>query len=108
LAVLFLLGLQSTLFGPLKYGILPQVLSTTELTGGNGLVESATMVSILLGTLVGTALVGIPGDGLMFISMVAVGTALIGWIAALAMPSTPAGRTGPRSTGTRSAKPGAV
>lgn len=90
LAVLFLLGLQATLFGPLKYGILPQVLSEAELTGGNGLVESATMVSILLGTLVGTALVGIPGDGLVFISMVAVGTALIGWIAALAMPSTPA------------------
>jgi len=90
LAVLFLLGLQSTLFGPLKYGILPQVLSDEELTGGNGLVESATMVSILLGTLVGTALVGIPGDGLIFISMVGVGVALIGWIAALAMPATAA------------------
>ncbi len=90
LAVLFLLGLQATLFGPLKYGILPQVLSEAELTGGNGLVESATMVAILLGTLVGTALVGIPGDGLVLISVVAVGTALIGWIAALAMPSTAA------------------
>jgi len=90
LSVLFLLGLQSTLFGPLKYGILPQVLSDEELTGGNGLVESATMVSILLGTLVGTALVGIPDDGLIFISMVGVGVALIGWFAALAMPATPA------------------
>ena len=90
LSVLFLLGLQSTLFGPLKYGILPQVLSDEELTGGNGLVESATMVSILLGTLVGTALVGIPGDGLIFISMAGLGVALAGWFAALAMPATPA------------------
>ena len=87
LAVLFLLGLQSTLFGPLKYGILPQVLNDEELTGGNGLVESATMVSILLGTLVGTALVSIPGDGLIFISMVGLGIALIGWFAAMAMPA---------------------
>ena len=89
LAVLFLLGLQSTLFGPLKYGILPQVLNDEELTGGNGLVESATMVSILLGTLVGTALVSIPGDGLIFISMLGLGIALIGWFAALAMPANP-------------------
>ncbi|GMU43633.1 MAG: MFS transporter [Xanthomonadales bacterium] len=90
LGVLFLLGLQASLFGPLKYGILPQVLSEAELTGGNGLVESATMVSILLGTLLGTTLAGIAGDGLVFLSMVGVGTALVGWFAALAMPPSPA------------------
>jgi 1-acyl-sn-glycerol-3-phosphate acyltransferase len=90
LAVLFLLGLQSTLFGPLKYGILPQVLKDEELTGGNGLIESATMVSILLGTLLGTALVGIPGDGLVFISMAGLGVAMIGWLCAMAMPATAA------------------
>ncbi len=88
LGVLFFLGLQSTLFGPLKYGILPQVLKDDELTGGNGLVESATMVSILLGTLVGTSLVAIPDGGLLLTSIVVLTVALIGWIAALAMPST--------------------
>ena len=89
LAVVFLIGLQSTLFGPLKYGILPQVLRDEELTGGNGLVESATMVSILLGTLAGTAMVAIPEVGLMLTATVVVGVAIIGWVAALAMPPVP-------------------
>jgi len=86
LAVVFLIGLQSTLFGPLKYGILPQVLRDEELTGGNGLVESATMISILLGTLAGTAMVGLPNIGLMMIASVVIGIALPGWAAAFAMP----------------------
>ena len=89
LAVVFLIGLQSTLFGPLKYGILPQVLRDEELTGGNGLVESATMVSILLGTLAGTAMVAIPEVGLVLTAAVVGGVAIIGWVAALAMPPVP-------------------
>lgn len=90
LAVLFMLGLQATLFGPLKYAILPQVLKDEELTGGNGLIESATMVSILLGTIVGTTLVALPAGGLQLISAVGLGIAVIGWLAALAMPRLPA------------------
>ncbi len=89
LAVVFLIGLQSTLFGPLKYAILPQVLRDEELTGGNGLVESATMVAILLGTLLGTSLVAIPDSGLWLVSAVVVGVAVLGWVTALAMPSVP-------------------
>ena len=52
--VLFLMGIQSTFFGPIKYGILPQHLSQKELVGGNGLVELGTFLAILLGTIVGT------------------------------------------------------
>jgi 1-acyl-sn-glycerol-3-phosphate acyltransferase len=89
LVVVFLIGLQSTLFGPLKYAILPQVLRDEELTGGNGLVESATMVSILLGTLTGTTLVAIPGSGLWMVSAVVVAVAVIGWLTAVAMPAVP-------------------
>ncbi len=87
LIVLFLLGLQSTLFGPLKYGILPQVLDGEELTGGNGLVESATMVAILLGTLLGTWLVGLPSSGLLLISATGLAVAIVGWLASLWMPA---------------------
>lgn len=90
LAVLFMLGLQATLFGPLKYAILPQVLNDEELTGGNGLIESATMVSILLGTIAGTTMVGLPTLGLELISGVGLIIAIIGWLAALAMPKLPA------------------
>src|SRR5690606_22992491 len=53
LAALFGTGLQSTLFGPVKYSILPSVLKPEELTGGNGLVEMGTSISILLGMIFG-------------------------------------------------------
>ena len=53
LVALFLTGAQSTLFGPVKYSILPAVLRPEELTGGNGLVEMGTSVSILVGMIAG-------------------------------------------------------
>jgi 1-acyl-sn-glycerol-3-phosphate acyltransferase len=53
LVALFLTGVQSTLFGPVKYSILPVVLRPEELTGGNGLVEMGTSVSILVGMIAG-------------------------------------------------------
>ena len=58
LAALFLLGLHSTLFGPVKYAILPQHLRESELVGGNALVEAGTFVAILIGTLAGGLLAG--------------------------------------------------
>ncbi len=61
LAALFLTGVQSTLFGPVKYSILPSVLKPEELTGGNGLVEMGTSVSILLGMIVGGLVFAIAG-----------------------------------------------
>jgi 1-acyl-sn-glycerol-3-phosphate acyltransferase len=61
LAALFLLGLHSTLFGPVKYAILPQHLCEEELVGGNALVESGTFVAILVGTLAGGLLAGVGG-----------------------------------------------
>ena len=53
LAALFLGGVQSALFGPVKYAILPQQLKETELVGGNGLIETGTSVAILLGMVLG-------------------------------------------------------
>ncbi|MCP2848846.1 hypothetical protein NK942_24115, partial [Salmonella enterica subsp. enterica serovar Typhimurium] len=53
LVALFLTGVQSTLFGPVKYSILPSVLKPEELTGGNGLVEMGTSISILIGMIAG-------------------------------------------------------
>jgi len=51
LTTVFFMGLQSTFFGPLKYSILPQHVAPNELTKANGLVESATFVAILIGTI---------------------------------------------------------
>ncbi len=63
LFTLFLMGTHSAFFGPLKYGILPQHLPTAELTGGNGLVQMATFLAILLGTMFGGLVIAIPGSG---------------------------------------------
>ena len=60
---LALLGVHSTLFGPVKYAILPQHLKPEELIGGNGLVEMGTFVAILLGTIAGGLVVAIEGGG---------------------------------------------
>ncbi|HJV92771.1 MAG TPA: MFS transporter, partial [Azonexus sp.] len=58
MGALFLLGLHSTLFGPVKYAIIPQHLHTDELVGGNALIEAGTFVAILIGTLAGGLLAG--------------------------------------------------
>ncbi|MEZ5787933.1 MAG: acyl-[ACP]--phospholipid O-acyltransferase [Xanthobacteraceae bacterium] len=50
---LFLFGVVAALFGPIKYGILPDHLSTEELPAGNAIIEGATFIAILLGTVVG-------------------------------------------------------
>lgn len=58
LGLLFLLGTQSAFFAPLKYSILPQHLDRSEIVGGNGVVQMGTFVAILLGSIIGTQLVG--------------------------------------------------
>lgn len=62
LVALFGTGLQSTLFGPVKYSILPSVLKPEELTGGNGLVEMGTSMSILLGMIFGGMIFVVAGE----------------------------------------------
>ena len=82
---LFLLGLHSTLFGPVKYAILPQHLKSEELVGGNALIEAGTFVAILLGTLVGGLLAG-AGDGTTWITTVGLAIAVGGYLASRAIP----------------------
>jgi acyl-[acyl-carrier-protein]-phospholipid O-acyltransferase/long-chain-fatty-acid--[acyl-carrier-protein] ligase len=50
---LFGLGIISALFGPVKYGILPDHLTTRELTAGNALIEAANFLAILFGLITG-------------------------------------------------------
>jgi len=95
LAMLFMMGVQSSVFGPLKYGILPQVLKSRELTGGNGLVEMATFMAILVGTIVGTSLIlrthpTIPHFGAILVAVASVGLAMLGLLAAKKIPSVQA------------------
>ncbi len=86
LGVLFLLGFQSTMFGPIKYGIIPQVLDRRELVGGNALVEMGTFVAILAGTIAGPLLMGIESAWPVWVSAVALITAIAGYLASRNIP----------------------
>src|SRR5205085_9950330 len=90
LACVFLMGLHSTFFGPVKFAYLPQHLSPQELTGGNGLVELGTFVAILLGNLAGGLLVAVPGIGTELVAAACVGLAIVGRLASQAIPASPA------------------
>ena len=90
LSCVFLMGLHSTLFGPVKFAYLPQVLNDAELTGGNGMVEMGTFVAILLGNIVGGLLVTIPEVGHTAVAVGCVALALLGRWLAQAIPELPA------------------
>jgi len=96
LVVLFLMGLLATLFGPIKYSILPQVLGPGELVGGNGLVETGTSLAILLGSIAGNALMAVPRVGPQLASAAVIGVAVAGYLASRAIPPAPATSPGLR------------
>jgi len=88
LGVLFLLGVQSAFFGPIKYSIIPQHLAAEELMAGNAQVGMGTFTSILIGTLMGAWLVSYEG-GELLVGSAAIMLALIGWRASCAIPDAP-------------------
>jgi 1-acyl-sn-glycerol-3-phosphate acyltransferase len=90
LGCVFLMGLHSTLFGPVKFAYLPQVLDSRELTGGNGMVEMGTFVAILLGQVAGGLLVALPQIGHATVAAACVLLALVGRGVAQAIPQAPA------------------
>jgi acyl-[acyl-carrier-protein]-phospholipid O-acyltransferase/long-chain-fatty-acid--[acyl-carrier-protein] ligase len=84
---LALYGVIAALFGPIKYGILPDHLARSELPAGNALVEGATFIAILLGTIVGGLAARNGGDPALF-SLLMIVLALMCWIASLFIPPT--------------------
>ncbi len=89
LFVLFLMGTQSTFFGPIKYSILPQSLHKEELLHGNAMVEAATFIAILLGTILG-ALLAKDTDFAMPVTIAILTFAILGRIVSHAIPSAEA------------------
>ncbi len=96
LTMLFGLGAQATLFGPVKYALMPQQMSAAELTGGNGLVETGMYVAILTGTLFGGVLIADHVNGALFVSVATLACATLGYLAARAIPPAPPGDPGLR------------
>lgn len=92
LVALFCTGLQSTLFGPVKYSILPSVLKPEELTGGNGLVEMGTSMSILIGMIFGGLIFALAdAQGPVVASVAIIALAIAGNLVSRAIPSVDAG-----------------
>lgn len=89
LAALFMMGLHSTFFGPLKYSILPQHLHEDELVAGNAWVESATFVAILAGSLLAGVLMSIKPDGAIYAGVACVFIAIAGYLTSRGIPDAP-------------------
>ncbi|MBX3179518.1 MAG: MFS transporter [Candidatus Hydrogenedentes bacterium] len=79
IGVLFLMGTQSAFFGPIKFGILPELLPDRDLIGGNALVEMSTFLAILLGTIAGGVLIA-RENGALWVSGLVLATAAAGWL----------------------------
>ncbi len=88
--VLFLMGLHSTVFGPIKYAILPQALKREELVGGNGLVEMGTSLAVLIGMMAGGSLMALGGVGETAASILVVSVAVVGYLVSRSIPPAPA------------------
>ena len=88
LACTFLMGLHSTIFGPVKFAYLPQVLEPKELTGGNGMIEMGTFVAILLGNIAGGLLIATPEVGHLHVAITCVLLAVAGRFVAQQIPTT--------------------
>ncbi len=88
--VLFLLGCHSSVFGPVKYSILPQLLDDEELVGGNALVESGTFLAILLGTIAGGVVIAQGAAGSAWISAAVLVVSFAGYAASRFVPPTAA------------------
>ncbi|MEM8919010.1 MAG: MFS transporter [Pseudomonadota bacterium] len=89
LTALFLLGLQSTFFGPIKYAVLPQHLEKDEVLAGTGLVEAGTYIAILAGTILGGIIIDRYGNGVEVAVIAVLAIALIGRIGSQFMPEAP-------------------
>ncbi len=90
LTSLFLLGMQAAFFGPLKYSVLPRLLSPDQLSLGNGYVEAGTFIAILLGTILGGVVVMLP-QGVMWIGVILGCMTIVAYALSRLLPPMPPG-----------------
>ena len=90
LGVLFMMGVHSTVFGPIKYAILPQALEPGELVGGNGMVEMGTQLAILIGMVAGNSLMLLAGIGPWAAAVATLTVAVVGYACSRGIPPAPA------------------
>ena len=93
LLVLGLMGAQSALFSPAKYGILPEILPHDRLSAGNGQLEMWTFVAIVAGTASGGALLDMAGSRVWMVGVLLLAFSVLGFVSALGIPRVPAARS---------------
>ncbi|MFQ5790394.1 MAG: acyl-[ACP]--phospholipid O-acyltransferase [Acidobacteriota bacterium] len=90
LSVVFLMSTQSALFGPSKYGLLPELLPQKRLSWGNGILEMGTFLPIILGTVAGAAMSEFPPDERSWAGLILVGLAVGGLLTSQGITRVPA------------------
>ena len=80
LLALFMMGTHSTFFGPIKYAILPEILKPNELMSGNALFQSGTSIAILIGMILGGAVISFSQGNLILISLTVVIISILGYL----------------------------
>lgn len=98
IVVMFFMGAQSALYGPAKYGSLPELLPDRDLSRGNALIEMSTFLAIILGGVLGGTIYEAFHDNLPMIGLIAVGIAIAGTFCSLGIGRTPPGRRAKRFT----------
>ena len=88
LVTLFCLGTHSTVFGPIKYALLPQHLEGHELVAGNALIEAGTFLAILFGTILGGTII-LFDRGAIVVGVLGMAVAALGWWAARHIQAAP-------------------
>jgi acyl-[acyl-carrier-protein]-phospholipid O-acyltransferase/long-chain-fatty-acid--[acyl-carrier-protein] ligase len=89
LGVLFMMALHSTFFSPAKYGLLPEILPSKDLSRANGWLEMSTFLAIILGTMCGSVLFMAWKDQLGMIGLLLTALAIAGTLASLGIPHVP-------------------
>lgn len=90
LVALCLMGLQSALFSPIKYAILPQALPREQLLAGNGLSEAGSFAAVLMGTGLGPSLMALESHPMGWVAGSCLVIALVGYLISLWIPAFPA------------------
>lgn len=91
LGILFMMGVQSTFFGPLKYSYLPEVLRREQLVGANALVQGSTFIGIILGMMLAGVLFSLSGAHLSWVWLAALAVAVLGYLSSRWMTEVPPG-----------------
>ncbi|GAA5009922.1 MFS transporter [Acinetobacter puyangensis] len=79
LCALFLTGTQAAFFGPIKYAILPDILTEQELMSGNAIFQSGTSLAILLGMVIGGIVISLSAGSMWWISLTVLAVAVMGY-----------------------------